>query len=409
MQIMEMLSSVEVLLNKDCNTLAKKELLRAKKMAVKFERTILLYACLRLEERIAVRLKEEQFIPEVEERIHEWSTTYSVMEQELAIMILHRKMIANALANFEMTQGIVEIMKNPLLQDESEIKSFGGKDQFFTIHSIYTRLLNDAQGELDILKRVLRMWEEYPQMIKRYPRNYLIHKLKFLFAFANSEGFNPSSFAPMKKEFEEDEALSISLREAMAQLIDYTELFYYIDRRLWAKAGALCNNIASYWPNHSEIIEWLKVDFTWGIAQVFFCHENYQGTSRALDAIVNSKKTRVFSAVQLKCRQLYLLAHFELENYSLLETYLIKSITRDLKKADKFTPYWQLFLKYLKKLCVPNDARTKILIWKDFEAAIMQDGKRSSQIDSIFSNWVISHRRGISLLEVFEENSKSSG
>jgi hypothetical protein len=360
-------NNIEMLVHnhlEDCRFLFSKNLLqesfdalkKAKKIAARFDKFDMLYSIIKKERQI-VKKSEPANVELIEKVNNELIETAEMIKNNSDYIYLNDK--TNSLfnrygaADSKVLKGIFgEILNSELLQDEKSAKTFYSLLYFYQIHSYYNFITRRYNVALSYFIKMNVLYERNPDMIIENPRNYALivqNCMDVCYILKSEEDYNYylNKFTGIMNnnawKIPDNLKIYISSRSYIHELRRYTDKGDFNENKPEIKT--LRKNFED---NVNTIRQEEKIILTFQFVTYYFGCGNYTESLRWLNMIIN-KEDELRRDLRIQCRLLFLIIHFELGNFDLLE-YAVKSTYRYLLKYKTLWGIEPLIIFFLKKL-----------------------------------------------------------
>ncbi len=364
-RIKEMVHEVEILFNKGLFSQAHKILLRAKKIAYQYEKSLLLIDISKWESRLMGLLVY------LSKKTTDYSNIIAEEDQNLTRL---QKNVAFKKLSWELSDAIKNIgisntkelkeefskMDLSLLEKKPDNVDFDTLVYYYHTSGNYCRVLGDHKKFYLNMRALLDLYESNPIQIEDYPYNMLgilnnyIHAVNLL-----------------KKH---DEALTylsriknIPFSSRLKYLLIY-ETVLRIESTIYAQQERFNDVIKLIADNEKELHE-LEADKTQlslfriylNAAWSYFNLKKYSSAIKYLNKILNDKNIKNNIDFRLQAELLNLILHYEMGNLDLMES-LIKSQYFLIKKKYKHNRFHLFVLELFEKLFKAGGKNSHLII-----------------------------------------------
>lgn len=253
---------------------------------------------------------------------------------------------------------IKELMKDPLLADESNALSFQAKNNFHSLYANFYALTAESTLQFKARQNQLELWKSHPQRLEDQPITYI----RVVYNYAES--------ALKLKAYEQVEA-AIKLLESIKTRT--SEQRAEVDETLWYMRlkTALLKQEFEYGNRLVDNLQLeldkgtikFKRDMEYGIKALaaitlFYAGELQRSLQLQVELIQKSDYTYQ-EDIQASVRLLNLVTHFELGNQNMMER-VFKSTYRYLLRRKQLHEFERLTIKAMRKTAsMPNDRRLR--------------------------------------------------
>ena len=345
-EIKDCLRNVEILFHKELYDQCHYELLRAEKLARKYEHLTSLIEILGWRRRIFLLRAgfERDQLNEI------------VEEEGLAI-----RRLKNANQLWYLTSNVFDFTGNrekefwSVLKEVEEEKPFL-QEEILKKHALFTfHLVNNRPEEgHESLKELIASMEEQPDRIKDDPNPYVTALNNQIGAYVFQKDYdsiwpllNKVKAVPAKFSLDQKSKFTIRL-----QLRSYNiELEIYRDTKNWTKAKVLIGEIEEYIAGRRNIVApYFLIQFWYQFAYVFFMKGDFNPSLKYINEIINTEYKNTREDLISYARLINLMIHFEMENIFVLK-YAVDSCRRYFKKKHQIEPFEKVLLKFFSRIC----------------------------------------------------------
>lgn len=276
-----------------------------------------------------------------------------------------------------------------LTQISKELKAMGLPEQptakidYYKALATYSFMIGNAEEAVGYNQKLLTLFEQNPNIIalerEQYIatlNNYLIdnHLMKNYEVLNN--GIQKLRALPMQKMFKSIPDLEVKIIELTYSL----ELNVCIAQQQFAKALELLAALKKEISKHKKTmgLHYL-LTFYYLIAYIYFRNKDYETALVWLDEIRQPRYKNLLEELIIAANRLYLIAHFELENYLILDG-LMATMRRVHTKLRSPSKLEQVLFKYLKKLSNTVGQKAKKTLFLSFAkdlAVVKQQEQRA--------------------------------
>jgi tetratricopeptide (TPR) repeat protein len=374
------IKNIESLYNKALFDECNKFLVRAKKLAIKYEKFYYLFELINWEKTLLEEAFEDgQFTKDLDTLIREELDVIEKLRNLAAYHVLYSKINyvfrSGGFARTEENRAIVdEIVNHPLIKGKNTALS----RRAATICYYTQGFCNMANGDYEtaILKfnRVLEILNEHTHLkadlSKRYVRA-LSNKInchiwtgqyddakKFIVdlrALEGQEGFTHA-----------DAELSIFKNATLA------ELEIMRNQQKYDQGVALVEaSIPALAKFEGKLHKEQELNFFYQFAYMFFCAKQFNKALFWLNKVLNDNETTLRQDIYSYARLFNLAVHYELGNYDLLE-YTLKSTMRYLQKRERDYPIEKTIIESFKKVIRQQSAAERRKNFENFHQEVLK-------------------------------------
>lgn len=400
----KMLAS-NLLRNRGIHDQADKQLAAAKKIAERNEGHIFLMQILQGEARTVGTVPDS----ELEERLRQLE---EIQDHYLRLVELDTKYILLYFwssvrfrqVGFIRTESdkavIEEILRHPLLLDESTPQAPGHKITHFSILSRAHYLLGNAEEAYQHHKRCLQVWETTPAKIERGIGEYAGALINFCARCLAAHRYD--EFEAAMQKFRALPKNNIRVRLIAYEGLASLELTYYYRTGQHEKSLARIPEIEQEGKVLSERVpKYQHINLYFNILNTYLVVGNFEKALEYANAILREDPLipELYNYTEL----LTLIIHIELGNSDLVE-YSVRSLYRHLKKTNRLFRFEEIFLKYSKKFVVVDDIKKVRLLMQQMKSELEDIAndpyqKRALELFDMIS-WLESKIRAVPFREV---------
>lgn len=363
-RIREMLMNVELLLDKEMHSAARKELNRLRKLALKMEKLETLpeinslELTLHLRERgvSLARLGEKLNSLLADTRLHSErflnQLTYKKLSLEMFLLSRREQNVAGdrAVAAYQ------SLLNDPALIRAGQPSSLKSRIFHLQALSIYHMAARDTAACLDASAQIVSLMESYPELIAERPENYLA-SLQNLVNMSLMAGGPPGDTLVQiqkLKSMAEDKPGSLFARKDRNRALLFAwlnELSIYYETGQSAKAQALTHEV-THWLDHARLPAGVNEGYAvnalrFVIAKIHLSTRHYDQALQAVNQILNSGNIDPQFELYLSARMLQLILFLERGETTMLG-YAENSLRRFMMKRGALHPAERILLQFIK-------------------------------------------------------------
>ena len=351
-QIRELIDYTNILYQKGFLTQAIKQLHKAKNIAIKCHKNEYLLVIIRWEIRIiSSELYAGKTAKLTDELVEDISSTLKIIHTENDLFLLTTKLFENI-----RTQGHVRdqqelkqldsLLKNPILSPDNKLTSFRSKLYYHYILSIVYTEKNNTKLAIESANQLLKVISNYPDQKNDEKGNFIAvlnHGLEIIIHF--------NEFSEARKYFSILDSLLLSYFDNNANLF----IRSYILKLQWdlkqgrfqSKNDSILRIESMITNDHDKINGELLFKAYFSLAHYYFGLKAYNKSLKWVNLILNSKnKNR--KDIKSLASLLFLIIHYEMENFDILK-YYIKSTHSTLLKDNMLFKIEIIIISTLKK------------------------------------------------------------
>lgn len=360
-RILHLIQDTYILFEKNLLQQAGKRLRKAKKEAVKHDYALLLLEILKFE-CVLIRAVQDKRSDETLQRIHrEMEACLQQIDIEAQSTIVYDKIFLvrrNQSIYDDANRAILQLIE----QYSRNIRTaqLGLKNQLYyhLIWSSYylgdSRQIKEAQYHLQAM---LDAYEQAHYLIEEHTLRYINVVNNYLNTYLLEKDFSP--FPHYISQLEQLKPKTELQEVNLFQTIHYLKLRQYLSGHAYQKALALVDELEQGLQQYGDRIgKNYRMQFVQDIGLVYFHNREYDRAIEYLHQIIHDRKHEIRQDVQLFCRLLQLMAHYEL-NHMELVTSLGRSLVRSQLPADH--PYIPVVKAVVHAAGQPEQSRREIL------------------------------------------------
>ncbi len=397
------IKNIEILYKKALFAECNRFLIRAKKMAVAYEKFYYHFELLNWEKLLLEEAYEAgEFGKDLDALIKEEQDVIEKLRNLAAYHILYSKI------NYVFRSGgyvrsdedralVEEISHHPLILGRNTAQSDRAATICYYIQGFCARANVDKETAYVKFMRVRAILDKNTNLRKDLPKRYvrtLANMLNLEIEMGKIDKARETirAMRDIGKQTEfasEDIALMIFKSTYRGELRIYEHTGEY-DKAMDAMEGII------EWMNENEtrVHKEQELLFHNTIATVYFGAGRYKETLHWLNRVLNDNETHLRQDVYGYARLFNLVVHYELGNYDLLN-YIIKSTTRYLSKRRRDHEIETVIINFMKRLAKNPGPDEEAAIFREFQTALDEqlenDGNRILIDFFDFGTWIASH------------------
>ena len=409
LQLIKMISMIEILFEKGLDVQCRKLLTNAKKIARANELYPLLIELLQWEKLINPTDSAKEYnkiYAEQQEHMEAFKVVcdYVCLKKELLIAIRNNfsKRITNEFPEYEF------FLDHPLIKNEEIPLSWRAKNQFFESKASYYELKGDYLKSYLHQKESLLLFENFPEK--------KIHELRFYLPTLN----NYLWILIRLKKYQEIEKHIVNFKSVQKTrlnnpriryglfLLYSTMLHFYLLRGEFEKGIELIKEIEPDLKQYEgKISQEIELTLSINSAIIYFGACNFSSTLHCLNKIIMNDSFNLRNDIVCFARILNLITHFELGNIDMLE-YTVKSAYRFLYKKAGLHKFEIAILNFIKQklphIINNEDLKQEFKELKDELEVIVKEPLQQKVLESFdFISWLESKIQNRPFAEVLRE------
>lgn len=393
------IKNIEILYNKALFDECNKFLLRAKKLAIHYEKFYYLFELINWEKMLLEEAFEDgQFTKDLDSLIREEQEVIDKLRNLAAYHVLYSKINyvfrSGGYVRTDENRAIVEeIVNHPLIKGKNTALSKRAATICYYTQAFCHMANGEYETAIQKFVRVRQVLDENKHLrldlAKRYVRTLsnIINCQLFLGQYSEARE-NISAIRMLREEEgfnHPDVAMSIFKNSELAELEIFRHTADY-------EAGiAHAEELMKIIPEYSgRMPKEAELNFFYQFAYMYFMAGQHKEALFWINKILNDNENTLRQDVYSYARLFNLAIHFELGNFDLLE-YTIKSTLRYLQKRERDFPFEKMVIEYFKKLIrtAPEDRHP---VFEAFRDEVGKSGKGSDNQVVLryfnFTNWI---------------------
>lgn len=386
-QVLDLIQDIHLLIDKNLPQQAVKRIQKARRMAEQYHLELPMLEILRLE-RMMIRWSQKKKSQETLETNQEETARYlRQVNLQFDILKLYDDifLILRNRPQFEHPEERIHELIRAFSERVSIADfSFETRMIYHLIWSNYYQLLTgemkEARHHLGVL---IDLFEAESHLIREYPVRY-INLLSNYLTTHMADG-NYEAFPVVIEKLEDLPSDREYLRIKLFQKISHFQLIYHLRTGRCEAALELIPGIERGLEKYREGISLdQQLNFYQNMAQVYFFNHQYEKALTWLDRVLHEEKHEIRQDIQLNCRLLQLLSHYELGNLEFAGS-LARSVYRHVRKATSEEHLVKAVANtILKAVDLPAGERPVLL------NALRKEGQAAprSEVKEMVENWL---------------------
>jgi len=353
-----MLNRTNILYNKSLYEQAWQILKKAEKLAIKFDKILLLYEIKEFQKKVLTKLIHydieydiNKIISDSEKLIDAIKSTRNFRNLALKLYAFYLRI--GFIRNTKDFERASNFLYSSLPAFNEEELTFNEKMFLYQAFVGYYLFIQDPVRAYEYSKKLIALFDSRPDLI--IPKaEYYIKALNNLIA-SQYRLFLFDEYVKTCERFhnvKEIQGLNLTFNQKIL-LFKYSsihKLNYYFMTGDFASGVKIIPDIASELETYQDKLDiHTTMLFYYKFASMYFGDDQYKETIFWLNKIINSKDLNIRSDIQGFARILNLISHWELKNTVLVD-YYIRSTQRFLEKKQDFHLYQKYMIKFLQKL-----------------------------------------------------------
>ncbi len=368
-ELMDILRDVQILYDKSLYKQCRKLLDKAKKIAVTYEKHAQILAVLDWEKTLA-RTSAYADIGD-KELLGYYNDYRKTMEEienineywRLATELFLLRKRKGEIRNKEDLRKFNQIIKHPLMKDESSARTFLSKTFYFNTMGLYYLTNKDYENLNKYCIKLVKHLESNQYLFKE--DNYVSALYNLLLVQIELKNFDGALSTIGKLRSIDSESVTIQSRIFVTSYD--TELNLYLRTGEFEKGLKLVDAIEEGLNKYKGKMNMESVIlFEYNIAYVYFGTGRFDEALKWTNLIINNKELTIRDDIQCFARILNILIHFELGNYDLIE-YIIKSTRRYLSNKNTLNRFELTVLSHIRKLINTKTEKEQRVIFDEWK------------------------------------------
>lgn len=382
-----------------------KRLKKGKKIAIDYEKSLLLVEIIDLEIDIIGQVVKQdikhQFKQLFDEAIETLDKYIEAIKLKRLSRELHSELILGKMR--ELKQEYIDKV-NQLPKTADKLRSFYAKSYYHGAMGTYYWIQRDAFEHRNHLQQKAKLWKENPKINSTQNQRYRICMANYLTSSLKVEDYNsvPDTIAEIKQI----KAKSMYEKASAFENTDHPELLYYMRIGRFEKAAELVPNIEkNIFMYRGLMNKASEVSFYYNIIIVYLALERYKDAAKWLNRILYDEKSEPYENIKRFAWILEVIIHHKLGSGE-----VVKHIFTDAKLPVNQTdshPFEVLAFKHLKKITKTLTGRKAL--FKEFQKELDEFSQNNQHFGSEeLSIWIESNITNMSFVEVMRKRQKAS-
>jgi hypothetical protein len=352
------IKNIEILYNKALFDECNKFLVRAKKLAVKYEKFYYHFELINWEKTLLEEAFENgQFTIDIDALIKEEQEVIDKLRNLAEYHVLYSKINyvfrSGGYVRTEENRSIVdEIVNHPLIKGKNTALS----KRAATICYYTQGFCNMANGDYDTafekFTKVKSILDDAPHLRADLSKRYVRTKANMINCLIDKKNFDEARamIARLRSLTEEDGFQYTDVQAAIFKNAGLAEL------ELYHYSGDFDNGVAAAEEIMKGLVEYQgkiqkenELSFFYQFSYIYFGAKQYNKALYWINKVLNDNENNLRQDLYSYARLFNLAIHYELNNYDLLE-YTIKSTSRYLQKRERDFPLEKVIIEYFKKI-----------------------------------------------------------
>lgn len=358
LEIKDFLKMAEILFHKGMYDQCQKILKKAKAEAYKYEKLLVVLEITNWELKLNINM-----------------LNYGILESQIEELKDEEKMIMDKIKNLQDYQhlqtkitllrqkkGFIamdekslkeyrSIMDNRLLKNVSEAKSFAAKNLFYQINLVYLNTTSDYTEGYELCKNFVELFENDRAKIMEMKKNYLSALNNYLIRCLYLKKYDE-----FQMNFKKYREITLETSDIQGYILSYNlNLYFYKLTGQFEKAvqviPLLIEDMKRYKGRYHKSVE---LYLYYNVAYIFFIAADYNNCIKYLNLLLNDDFIKTRDDLFFFAKFLFILVHYELKNFDLVES-LLKSAYGFLSKKKQTFESENIIIRYIKRLIIIDD------------------------------------------------------
>ena len=362
-----------------------KTIKRAKELAYTHDLMFLLLAIIQRERVYALKYSGGDALQKMEQIHNEEITVLKHLNNEAELgRISYRlwvQLIIDPLSGDKnVLQDFTAYKQHDLLQDYDQLQTFMEKISFLRSHSLICKITNDVAGHFEFNKKIVELFNTYPQQKFNVNFNYIDALGNYLSASHKAGIYDEfehviEQLNSLPKEKFKDEV-------SIAVTVINNKLLYIMNTGKFDLGDDLIKEFEAVCITYKKLItESFFLINNYNIMVMLFVKKEYERALIHCLRVIDTK-SQARAELQHGAQMMQLVLHFELNNLVFLES-LCRNTIRSMKNEKRFNEFDQIFCTYIKKLIKTPQRELKPVFSQMFEEFLMMK-KRSPENIHVF-------------------------
>ena len=361
-QIRQQIDFAQLLFERRIYKTGKEYLNKAKRTAENYERLELLLEIIRIEKSIILDTIDNENIHLVDQTIKEIKKINTQISNinlfsSLTLKLEYYFAKIGSVRNEKDFNDVVEFYKDNVPTIREENLSESEQIYYFNFQITYNSFIQDFNKNYQYATRLLKIFHFNPVLMNTRPGDYL--KALHLMLIAEYNLFDYPSFTRSLEELKKYALLEVVSGDESLAFRTYKYLYLH-EINLYYLEGNFTSGIKELFGNDTIVRFIEKTDdhtkliFYYKIACLYFGSGQYNLSVKWLNKIINEPSSMLREDLHCFARIVHLISHYELENFDVINYYIISTYRFLLKKADLHS-FQKYIIEFLRKLAKVPD------------------------------------------------------
>jgi tetratricopeptide (TPR) repeat protein len=352
------IKNIEILYNKALFEECNKFLMRAKKLAIKYEKFYYLFELINWEKMLLEEAFEDgQFTKDLDTLIREEQDVIEKLRNLAAYHVLYSKINyvfrSGGYTRTEENKAIVEeIVNHPLIKGKNTALSRRAATICYYTQGFCNMAIGDYETAITKFARVREILDEHEHLKEDLSKRYIRALTEMSNCLIDMGRYSEAEqlIHAMEAQKEKDGFEFPDVQMSIFKSVTFAKLQMYRVKGEFEKGIAYVEELSEKLKTMQEKVhKEQELNFFYQFAYMYFSAQQYNKALYWLNKVLNDNENTLRQDIYSYARLFNLAIHFELGNYDLLE-YTIKSTLRYLQKRERDFPMEKLIIESFKKL-----------------------------------------------------------
>lgn len=386
-----------------------KSLIKAKELALKYERYYLLNEIQSRLLKYVIEFEKKKITDPVQALTREQKQLAIIQETKLELQAKRREIFSLLRSGADMSNTEIKARADILITEVERYRmridqSFSLKLEFIVAHGHYYELVREPEKSLEFTIQEYELFQNNPHFIVENNDTYkmcLANLMTRSMTTSNTNWFN-KSVAEMKQQ----PINTFNEEGEVFQNVYFAEHMFYMNQGELERAKALIPAIQEGLEKYKSKINLARrISFQFNIMVMYFVMHEFKAALSWTEPLLNDsseiKQHQKFVTIMLLP-----IIHFELGHTDLIDSYT-RSAYRFIKRKNRLHEFERLVLRYLKKMPLSVDQPTfkELLIEFNEELDTLKSNPKTPSVLGMeeLSLWCSSHLTGKTMAQLLKE------
>lgn len=370
------IKNIEILYNKALFDECNKFLVRAKKLAIKYEKFYYHFELINWEKTLLEEAFENgQFTIDIDALIIEEQEVIDKLRNLAEYHVLYSKINyvfrSGGYVRTEENRAIVdEIVNHPLIKGKNTALSKRAATICYYTQGFCNMANGDNETAFEKFTKVKSILDDAPHLRADLSKRYVRTKANMINCLIDKKNFEQARemIAKLRSLTEEDGFQYTDVQAAIFKNAGLAELELYHHSGDFnsgvVAAEEIMKGLAEY---QGKIQKENELSFFYQFSYIYFGAKQYNKALYWINKVLNDNENNLRQDLYSYARLFNLAIHYELNNFDLLE-YTIKSTSRYLQKRERDFPLEKVIIEYFKKIIknqTPTDRKKQLELFRN--------------------------------------------